>query len=150
MKETFLYFGSVAVGGKEFNKLCCLFGSLESFGVGFSVFLGIVSLFGVCYGLYKDKNYLRIGGFVLLGFTLLKLFFYDMAHFDQIYKVIALISLGLLMLVMAFFYQKIAKEKEKTKEKGLPKTEELPNGEAESNVEKIEQPKEEDSKVEAE
>ena len=73
-----------------------------------------------------------------------------MAHFDQIYKVIALISLGLLMLVMAFFYQKIAKEKEKTKEKGLPKTEELPNGEAESNVEKIEQPKEEDSKVEAE
>ena len=148
--DTFLYFGSVAVGGKELNKLCCLLGSPEAFGVVFSVFLGIVSLFGVYYGLYKDKKYLRIEGFVLLGFTLLKLFFYDMAHFDQIYKVIALISLGLLMLVMAFFYQKIAKEKEKTKEKGLPKTEELPNGEAESNVEKIEQPKEEDSKVEAE
>ena len=148
--DTFLYFGSVAVGGKELNKICCLLDSPEAFGVVFSVFLGIVSLFGVYYGLYKDKKYLRIEGFVLLGFTLLKLFFYDMAHFDQIYKVIALISLGLLMLVMAFFYQKIAKEKGKTKEKGLPKTEELPNGEAESNVEKIEQPKEEDSKVEAE
>ena len=148
--DTFLFFGFVAVGGKELNKLCCLVGSPEAFGVAFSVFLGIVSLFGVYYGLYKDKKYLRIEGFVLLGFTLLKLFFYDMARFDQIYKVIALISLGLLMLVMAFFYQKIAKEKEKTKEKGLPKTEDLPNGEAESNVEKIEQPKEEDSKVEAE
>ena len=148
--DTFLYFGSVAVGGKELNKICCLLDSPEAFGVVFSVFLGIVSLFGVYYGLYKDKKYLRIEGFVLLGFTLLKLFFYDMAHFDQIYKVIALISLGLLMLVMAFFYQKIAKEKEQTKEKAFPKMEESPNGEAESNVEKIEQPKEEDSKVEAE
>ena len=126
MKETFLYFGSVAVGEKELNKLCCLFGSSESFGVEFSVFLGIVSLFGVYYGLYKDKKYLRIEGFVLLGFTLLKLFFYDMAHFDQLNKVIALISLGLFMLVIAFFYQKIAKEKEQTKENELPKTDDAP------------------------
>jgi len=140
--DTFLFFGFVAVGGKELNKLCCLVGSPEAFGVAFSVFLGIVSLFGVYYGLYKDKKYLRIEGFVLLGFTLLKLFFYDMARFDQIYKVIALISLGLLMLVMAFFYQKIAKEKEKMKEKELPKTGEISNDDV--------QPKEVDSKVEAE
>ena len=140
--DTFLFFGFVAVGGKELNKLCCLVGSPEAFGVAFSVFLGIVSLFGVYYGLYKDKKYLRIEGFVLLGFTLLKLFFYDMARFDQIYKVIALISLGLLMLVMAFFYQKIAKEKEKIKAQELPKTGEISNDD--------EQPKAEDSKVEAE
>ena len=140
--DTFLFFGFVAVGGKELNKLCCLVESPEAFGVAFSVFLGIVSLFGVYYGLYKDKKYLRIEGFVLLGFTLLKLFFYDMARFDQIYKVIALISLGLLMLVMAFFYQKIAKEKEKMKEQELPKTGEISNDDV--------QPKEEDSKVEAE
>lgn len=138
--DTFLFFGFVAVGGKELNKLCCLVGSPEAFGVAFSVFLGIVSLFGVYYGLYKDKKYLRIEGFVLLGFTLLKLFFYDMARFDQIYKVIALISLGLLMLVMAFFYQKIAKEK--MKEKELPKTGKISNDDV--------QPKEVDSKVEAE
>ena len=140
--DTFLFFGFVAVGGKELNKLCCLVGSPEAFGVAFSVFLGIVSLFGVYYGLYKDKKYLRIEGFVLLGFTLLKLFFYDMARFDQIYKVIALISLGLLMLVMAYFYQKIAKEKEKMKEQELPKTGEISNDDV--------QPKEVDSKVEAE
>ena len=140
--DTFLFFGFVAVGGKELNKLCCFVGSPEAFGVAFSVFLGIVSLFGVYYGLYKDKKYLRIEGFVLLGFTLLKLFFYDMARFDQIYKVIALISLGLLMLVMAFFYQKIAKEKEKMKAQELPKTGEISNDDV--------QPKEEDSKVEAE
>ena len=140
--DTFLFFGFVAVGGKELNKLCCLVGSPEAFGVAFSVFLGIVSLFGVYYGLYKDKKYLRIEGFVLLGFTLLKLFFYDMARFDQIYKVIALISLGLLMLVMAFFYQKIAKEKEKMKAQELPKTGEISNDDV--------QPKEEDSKVEVE
>lgn len=140
--DTFLFFGFVAVGGKELNKLCCLVGSPEAFGVAFSVFLGIVSLFGVYYGLYKDKKYLRIEGFVLLGFTLLKLFFYDMARFDQIYKVIALISLGLLMLVMAYFYQKIAKEKEKMKAQELPKTGEISNDDV--------QPKEEDSKVEAE
>lgn len=140
--DTFLFFGFVAVGGKELNKLCCLVGSPEAFGVAFSVFLGIVSLFGVYYGLYKDKKYLRIEGFVLLGFTLLKLFFYDMARFDQIYKVIALISLGLLMLVMAFFYQKIAKEKEKMKAQELPKTGEISNDDV--------QPKKVDSKVEAE
>ncbi len=130
--DSFIYFGSVVVVGKELNCLCQLVGSPESFGVVFSVFLGIVSLFGVYYGLYKDKKYLRIEGFVLLGFTILKLFFYDMAHFDQIYKVIALISLGLSMLVMAYFYQKIAKEKEQTKEKGLPKPEEISNDETQS------------------
>ena len=152
--DTFLYFGSVVVVGKELNSICQFVGCPESFGVVFSVFLGIVSLFGVYYGLYKDKKYLRIEGFVLLGFTLLKLFFYDMAHFDQIYKVIALISLGLFMLVIAFFYQKIAKEKEQTKENELSKTGDAPKDEAQPNVEKqmieTEQSEKEDSKVEAE
>ena len=34
--DTFLFFGFVAVGGKELNKLCCLVGSPEAFGVAFS------------------------------------------------------------------------------------------------------------------
>jgi len=50
--------------------------------------------------------------------------------------------LGLLMLVMAYFYQKIAKEKEKMKAQELPKKGEISNDDV--------QPKEVDSKVEAE
>ena len=90
--------------------------------------MGIVSLFGVYYGLYKDKKYLRIEGFILLGFTLLKLFFVDIEKFDTIKLVIALVSLGIFMLVMAYFYQKIAKEKEKERLNSQPKMEETPSG----------------------
>lgn len=58
-------------------------------------------------------KYIRIEGIILTAITVLKLFFYDMAHFDTIHKTIAFISIGLLMLVISFSYQKIAKAKEK-------------------------------------
>ncbi|MBQ0156104.1 MAG: DUF2339 domain-containing protein [Bacteroidales bacterium] len=122
--DTFLFFGCVIIGGKELNKICCLLDSPDAFRVVFSVFLGIVSLFGIYYGLYKDKKYLRIEGFVLLGFTIVKIFAYDFEKFDTIGLVISLVSLGLLMLVMTFFYQKIAKEKEKERLSSQPQTEE--------------------------
>lgn len=133
--DTILYFGTVVVGGKELNGICQLVGYPETFGVSFSVFMGIVSLFGVYYGLYKDKKYLRIEGFILLGFSLLKLFFVDVEKFDTIKLVIALVSLGIFMLVMAYLYQKIAKEKEKERLNSQPKMEETPSEPQNSNEE---------------
>lgn len=131
--DSFVFFGSVIVVGNELNNICRFVGYPGAFGVVFSVFLGVVSLFGIYYGLFKDKKYLRIEGFTLLGFTLLKLFFYDMKHFDTIYKTIAFVSLGLLMIVMSYFYQKIAKEK--AKEKANEKAQSQPIAEEHSAVE---------------
>lgn len=114
--DTLFYLGTIIVVGCELNNLCRLLGSYASFGLVFSVFLGIASLFGIYYGLYKDKKYLRIEGIVLLAYAILKLIFHDMKRFDTIYKTIAFVSLGVLMLVISFTYQKIAKVKEKAKE----------------------------------
>ena len=138
--DTFLFFGCVIIGGKELNKICCLLDSPDAFRVVFSVFLGIVSLFGIYYGLYKDKKYLRIEGFVLLGFTIIKIFAYDFEKFDTIGLVISLVSLGLLMLVMTFFYQKIAKEKERERLSSQPREETSTSEPENANVE---QPKNE-------
>jgi uncharacterized membrane protein len=45
----------------------------------------------------------------LFGITLIKLFFYDIAQLDTIFKTVIFISLGLLLLVISFLYNKYKK-----------------------------------------
>tara|TARA_R110000765_G_scaffold229451_4_gene332951 strand:+ start:157 stop:405 length:249 start_codon:yes stop_codon:yes gene_type:complete len=71
---------------------------------------GTYSLLLVIIGIWKRKKYLRIGGISLFGITLIKLFFYDIADLDTISKTIVLVSLGLLLLVISFLYNKYTKQ----------------------------------------
>lgn len=54
----------------------------------------------------EEKQYLRIGAISLFGLTLVKLFFYDIAHLSTISKTIVMIVLGIMLLVTAFLYNK--------------------------------------------
>lgn len=80
--------------------------STESYKLGLSILWGVFSLFLISFGIIKQKKYLRIWAIVLFGITLLKLFFYDMAYLNPFAKVIVLISLGVLLLIISFLYNK--------------------------------------------
>ena len=78
----------------------------QSYKLGLSILWGIYSLFLIVLGIWKNKKHVRIGAIVLFGITLFKLFFYDIAHLDTIPKTIVFVSLGVLLLIISFLYNK--------------------------------------------
>jgi uncharacterized membrane protein len=78
----------------------------DSMKLGLSVLWGVFSLAFIALGIRKGKKHLRIGGIVLMGITLGKLFLYDIADLPTIPKTILFISIGILMLIVSFLYTK--------------------------------------------
>ena len=77
-----------------------------AYKLGLSILWGVYSLWLIVFGIWKNKQYLRIGAIVLFGITLIKLFFYDISHLNTISKTIVFVSLGVLLLVISFLYNK--------------------------------------------
>ena len=75
----------------------------------------------IIFGIWKRVKHLRIMAFIIFGVTILKLFFYDIAHQSTISKTIVMISLGAVLLIVSFLYNKfigkILKEESDIKEK---------------------------------
>ena len=42
---------------------------------------------------------------LLLGLTILKVFFFDLSSLDKIYRIISFVVLGAILLVVSFLYQ---------------------------------------------
>lgn len=78
----------------------------QSYKLGLSILWGIYALVLIVLGIWKNKKHLRIAAIVLFGVTLVKLFFYDIASLDTLSKTIVFVSLGLLLLVISFLYNK--------------------------------------------
>ena len=72
-----------------------------------STFWGLTGLCALVLGLLRDERRLRLGGLVLLGITVVKVFLYDLSELESIYRVLSFIALGLLLLVGAFAYQRL-------------------------------------------
>jgi hypothetical protein len=72
-----------------------------------SAFWGLTGLAALVYGLARDDKRLRVGGLALLGLAVAKVYVYDLAELDEIYRVLSFIALGLLLLAGAFAYQRI-------------------------------------------
>lgn len=80
---------------------------LESFyKAGLSLLWGFYGFGLMVIGIAKKTKYLRITAFAFFGITLLKLFFFDLANINTIGKTILLISLGILLLIVSFLYNK--------------------------------------------
>lgn len=71
-----------------------------------SVLWGIYSLLLIAMGIGRKKQHLRVMAIVLFAITLLKLFFYDIDHLNTIAKTVVFISLGILLLIISFLYNK--------------------------------------------
>ncbi len=59
-------------------------------------------------GIWKQTRAARIAAIALLGVTLLKLFFHDLAELNQLYRVGALIAVAAVALVASLLYQRFA------------------------------------------
>jgi uncharacterized membrane protein len=71
-----------------------------------SILWGVYSLFLIVLGIWKKKIHLRIAAIALFALTLLKLFFYDLSHLNTISKTIVFVTLGILLLIISFLYNK--------------------------------------------
>lgn len=83
-----------------------LAGSTQSYKLGLSILWGVYSLVLIVLGIRSNKKHLRIGALVLFAVTLLKLFLYDMMELGTIAKTIVFVSLGVLLLIISFLYNK--------------------------------------------
>jgi hypothetical protein len=100
------YFSLWILASSELINLMDIFGYDNSYKLGLSILWGIYALFLIALGINRHKKYLRIGAFVLFAVTLAKVFFYDIAHLDTISKTVVFVSLGVLLLIISFLYNK--------------------------------------------
>lgn len=107
--EILLHITLIWVLSSELLHWMDIAGYHESYKMNLSILWGTYSLLLVILGIWKRKKILRIGGIALFGLTLAKLFFYDIAELDTISKTIVFVSLGLLLLVISFLYNKYTK-----------------------------------------
>lgn len=63
-----------------------------------------IGLMGV--GLWKRTRGLRIISMALFGFTILKIFIYDLSFLQTVYRMISFIALGLILLAVSYLYQR--------------------------------------------
>lgn len=80
--------------------------SAQAYKLGLSILWGIYSLLLIALGIWKKKKHLRVGAIAVFGVTLIKLFVYDISHLDTISKTIVFVSLGVLLLIISFLYNK--------------------------------------------
>ncbi len=57
-------------------------------------------------GIFKNWKPLKISGIWIAIITILKILFYDLAGVEAIYKVIAFLSLGVILMIVSYFYTK--------------------------------------------
>ncbi|HHG86183.1 MAG TPA: DUF2339 domain-containing protein [Bacteroidetes bacterium] len=77
--------------------------------VGYPILWGISAFAFILIGMRKQLLALRIAGLGLFCLILVKLFAYDIREVSPGGKIAAFISLGLLLLVISFMYQKLKK-----------------------------------------
>lgn len=77
--------------------------------IGFPILWGLSSFALIAVGLKKKIKTLRIISLVLLLVTLLKLFLVDLKGISEGGKIAAFISLGALLLIVSFMYQRLKK-----------------------------------------
>lgn len=90
--------------------LFVLFIMLQWSGVTVTLLWLLTAMIIFAFGVIQKSVATHMAAIVLMGITLLKLVLLDSLTFSSIQKVIAYISLGVLLLVVSFFYQKF-KEK---------------------------------------
>lgn len=81
-------------------------GVTQTYKLGLSILLGIYALSLIVLGIFSSKKHLRVGGILLFGLTLLKLFFFDLTALDTIGKTIVFVVLGVLLLISSYLYTK--------------------------------------------
>ena len=73
---------------------------------GISIFWAVFALVFLLTGISKSKALMRGLGLVLMGIVIFKVFLIDLADLDQLFRIIAFIVLGVVILLGSFLYLK--------------------------------------------
>lgn len=104
--EIFVYLTILWVCSSELIHWLDIGKSSQSYKLGLSIFWGFYALLLIVLGIWKNKAYLRIASFALFAVILLKLFFYDISDMNTIAKTVVFVSIGILLLIVSFLYNK--------------------------------------------
>jgi hypothetical protein len=104
--DIFLYLSILWIASSEFIHWTDMARSTEGYKIGLSILWGCFALLLIILGIWKKKKHLRIAAMVLFGITLIKLFAYDITHVGTIGKTIVFVSLGVIVLIISFLYNK--------------------------------------------
>jgi uncharacterized membrane protein len=104
--EIFTHIVIIWVASSELIGWMHLSGFTQTYKLALSILWGLYAVMLIAVGIWKKKQYLRIGAIALFGVTLIKLFFYDISHLDTISKTVVFVSLGVLLLIISFLYNK--------------------------------------------
>ena len=104
--DAVLYITLFITASCELLNLMAQFDISDGSKLGLSILWGVYALFLIVLGIRGSKKHLRIAAIGLLAVTLVKLFLFDIADLPTIPKTILFVSLGLLMLIVSFLYNK--------------------------------------------
>lgn len=78
-------------------------------GTGYITTLGwlFYSGFITLAGILKSKKFLLNSGIWILIFTILRVFIHDLANVEAVYKLIAFLSLGVVLMIISYLYVKL-------------------------------------------
>jgi uncharacterized membrane protein len=57
-------------------------------------------------GIWRRHRGIRISSIILFGFTILKIFIYDLSFLETLYRIFSFIGLGVILLVVSYLYQR--------------------------------------------
>jgi uncharacterized membrane protein len=60
-------------------------------------------------GIAKRSRFVRVAGLVLLAVPIIKVFAYDVIALEQVYRIIAFVGLGVLLVISGYLYQRYSK-----------------------------------------
>jgi uncharacterized membrane protein len=86
--------------------LIVLFVSIKWSGLTITMLWTLIAIIVFALGIITKSVWPRLAAILLLGFTLLKLILLDSISFTAVQKIIAYLTIGTLLLILSFFYQK--------------------------------------------
>jgi len=83
-----------------------LYVAMQWDGIAVTLLWLLLSIILFAWGMYKKQSWLRMASIILVSLTLLKLVTIDSIHFSTVEKIICYVSIGALLLIVSFLYQK--------------------------------------------
>lgn len=82
-------------------------------GLAYTVVWALYALLLLVFGIWRQLRGVRYAAILLLGVTLVKLFFYDLAQLAQLYRIVALFVVAIIAIASSFLYQRFLPSDEK-------------------------------------
>lgn len=101
-----VYLVSLGFASFEYIHWMRVTGVDDQYRFGLSIIWGLFALGLIVYGIWKKLRYIRLAAMVLFMITLIKLFFYDLAGSGTITKTVSFISLGVILLLVSYLYNR--------------------------------------------